>query len=179
MKKTFLFTLLLLTLALVSCEKESDGSMPDDLPRTSVPAELRGTWMFGQFSMTEYWSQNPSSYMGNAFSIAMAFRFFENGTYEQYFTASVTGGGGNTFQQSVTKGTVEVNEATGTIKTHPYQSHYKRTRGTTVLEERDMRPSELKGGTYTYTRGREPNGTEAVYLTLQGTSEPLTFLSKP
>lgn len=170
--------LLLLTVALVSCEKEA-GDIPGNMPRTTVPAALRGSWMHGQFSMTEYWSQNPSSYLGNAFSIAMAFRFYENGTYEQYFTASVTGGGGNTFQQSVTRGTVEIDPLNRTITTHPYQSHYKRTRGEMVEEERDMRGSELNGATYTYYTGTEPNGTKAVHLKLQGTNEALTFLSKP
>jgi hypothetical protein len=45
-------------------------------------------WMYGNFSTTEYWSQNPSEYIGNGFTMAMAFKFAAGGTYEQYFTSS-------------------------------------------------------------------------------------------
>lgn len=148
-------------------------------PRSEVPASLRGNWMYGNFSMTEYWSQNPSSYLGNALQYAIAFKFNADGTYEQYFTSSAVMGGVVTYQQSVTKGTVVVDAANGTIQTYPCSSHYKRTKGGRTVEERDMQRSEMAALTsYTFTAGAEANGTKAVYLTLQGTSSPLTFLQK-
>lgn len=148
-------------------------------PRTTVQASLLGNWMYGNFSMKEYWSQNPSEYLGNALQYAIAFKFNADGTYEQYFTSSSVMGGVVTYQQSVTKGTVVVDNAKKTIITYPCSSHYKRTNGGRTVEDRDMLKSELNGTTsYTFTTGTEANGTKAVYLTLQGTTNPLTFLQR-
>ncbi|RYF84843.1 MAG: hypothetical protein EON98_08120 [Chitinophagaceae bacterium] len=40
---------------------------------TSIPKELQGTWMYGNFSTTEYWSTSPGTYLGNALTFAIAF----------------------------------------------------------------------------------------------------------
>src|SRR5688572_31340707 len=109
MKKILLLLAAVTVLTTSACEKdESDRDIPNDSPRTSVPAEIEGSWMYGNFSMTEYWSQDPYSYLGNALQFAIAFEFEANGTYTQYFTSSNVMGGVTTYQQSVTKGTVEV-----------------------------------------------------------------------
>jgi hypothetical protein len=144
-----------------------------------VPAELQGGWMYGNFSMTEYWSTSPATYLGNALTFAIAFKFNPDGTYEQYFTSSSVMGGINTYHQSVTKGKVKIDSAAKTIITYPAASHYKRTRMGKVEEDRDMLPKEISGAsTYVYKPGKEPSGTKAIYLTLQGTNNPLTFLKK-
>ena len=133
--------------------------------------------MHGNFSLTEYWSQDPSEYLGNGLELAFAFTFNADGTYTQYFTSSAVTAGVVTYQQSVSKGTVEVKSASQTIITHVTQAHYKRTSNGNVAEERDLDKDELSGPTqYTYVKGTEPNGAEALYLTLEGTTEPLTFL---
>lgn len=183
MKSIIFSAALLLATSLSSCEK--DKEQKDDTvictgnPRTDVSAHLQGSWMYGYFSMTEYWNQNPVEYIGNGFQYAIAFKFNANGTYEQYFTSSSVVGSTVTYQQSVTKGTVVIDEANGTIRTYACSAHYKRTRGGQTLEERDLAQSELTSTTeYSFTTGTEPNGTEAIYLQLQGTSSPLTFLQK-
>ncbi len=165
-------------LNVMACKKDKDN---DEIsgPKTDVPAELQGNWMYGNFSMTEYWSQNPSGYIGNAFQFAIAFKFNSNGTYEQYFTSSSVTAGVSTYQQSVTKGTVVIDEVNKTITAYPAKAHYKRTRSGQTLEERDLAKSELRGATtYNYTIGTEPNGTKAIYLIIQGDNNPLTFLKK-
>lgn len=177
MKKMMLCAALALSLFMVACEKDEDITDPSNLPRTEVPGHLQGLWMYGNFSTTEYWSTAPSTYIGNAFTIAIAFKFGANGTYEQYFTSSAVTLGVATYHQSVTKGTVEVDEATKTIVTHPYTSHYMRTRGTVVEEDRDMKPSEMDEDTYTYTTETEVNGTKSIVLKIDGNS-PLKFLRK-
>ena len=184
MKKIVLLFALAASIAAVACKKDKSnpngtGDIPNDLPRTSVPAEVRGSWMYGKFSMTEYWSQNPSTYIGNALEFAIAFKFEEDGTYTHYFTSSSYLAGLTTYQQSVTKGTIEIDLVNKVIRTHPYSAHYKRTRNNQVLEERDMTKEELSSSTsYKYTTGKESSGTSALYLTLNGTSSPLTFLQK-
>ena len=177
-KLTLLFTALI-AVATISCSKSSSNPRNPDSPQTTVPTELRGNWMYGNFSMTEYWSQDPEDYLGNGLEFAFAFTFNADGSYTQYFTSGSVTTGIVTYQQSVTKGTVEVNETSKTIITHPTKAHYKRTSNRQVVEERDLDDGELNGATtYTYSTGKEPNGTDAVYLTLSGTREPLTFLKK-
>jgi len=182
MKKIIFAACIAATTLFTACKKEKASANNSDNygngPRTEVPAPLKGNWMFGNFSMTEYWSQNPADYLGNALQFAFAFKFNSNGTYEQYFTSSSVSGGIITYQQSVTKGTVEVNEENGTIITHAYSAHYKRTRNGQTIEERDLAQSEMTLTTsYAYTMGQE-NGIKAIYLILNGTDEPLTFLQK-
>lgn len=177
-----LLTLFALPVLLGSCEK--DKAIEKDVygngPRTSVPGSFQGNWMYGNFSMTEYWRQNPADYIGNAFEIAIAFTFNANGTYDHYFTSKTVSGGIATYHQSVTKGTIEVNEALKTITTHAKSAHYKQTKNGATTENRDLSESEItKTTTYTYELATEANGTKAIYLKLNGTGNALQFLKKP
>jgi hypothetical protein len=175
MKKLFL----LLMVAIVSATAAYSKPYADnpDSSRTSVSEEVKGSWMCGHFSMTEYWSQNPVEYIGNGVEYAFAFTFNADGTYTQYFTAGTVTNGVRTYQQSVAKGTVEIDPVSKAIKTHALQVHYRRTAGKQIVEDRDLAKGEFgPNNSYTYTRGQEPNGTDALYLTLEGTSSPLTFL---
>ena len=185
MKNIILATAMMLSAFAMACEKDDKNiSEPDSIecpgnPRANVSASLQGKWMYGNFSMTEYWSTNPSTYLGNALQFAIAFKFNANGTYEQYFTSSSVIGGITTYQQSVTKGTVVIDEVNKTIKTYACSAHYKRTRNGQTIEERDLAKSELTAITnYTYNSGVEGNGTRVIHLTLGGTGNPLSFLFK-
>ncbi len=164
-----------------ACKKEQPIS-PDAYgggPKTEVPVALEGKWMYGYFSMTEYWSQNPSEYIGNGFEMAIAFNFNTNGTYEQYFTSRTATLGISTYHQSLSKGTVEINTADKTITTHAATAHYKQTKNGKTIENRDLNENEItKTIVYTYETGNEPNGTSAIYLKMNGTGNPLAFLKK-
>lgn len=185
MKKILFSFVILLSIVAIACEKDENtnvdtGSIdcPEN-PRANVSANLQGKWMYGNFSMTEYWNTNPSTYLGNALQFAIAFKFNANGTYEQYFTSSSVSAGITTYQQSVTKGTIVFDEINKTIKTYACSAHYKRTRNGQTIEERDLAKSELTAITsYTYTSGSETNGTRHIKLTLGGTGNPLPFLYK-
>ena len=166
------------TIMLSACKKDKDNAIPSNLPRTDVPTQLQGSWMYGYFSMTEYWAQNPATYLGNGFEVAIAFKFFPNGTFEQYFTSSTVTAGVKTYHQSFSKGTVEVNVAASTFTTHCASSHYKRTQNGITVEDRDLAGSELNGATKYQFANTTDNGTKAVLLTLEGTSNPLKFLQK-
>ncbi len=177
MKKSILL-FAFVAVAAMACSKSSSKPGGSDGPKTDVPAELTGNWMYGDFSMTEYWSQDPADYLGNALEFVFAFTFNSDGTYTQYFTSSSVLNGVTSYQQSVSQGTMEVNAVTKTIITHPKKAHYKKTDNGHVTEERDLNKNELSGGTFYYTTGIEPSGTSALYLTLEGTTDPLTFLKK-
>jgi hypothetical protein len=87
--------------------------------------------------------------------------------------------GSTTYQQSVTKGTVVIDETQKTMVTHACSAHYKRSSKSQTIEERDLIKSEITASkNYNFNSDTEPNGTEALYLILQGTSSPLTFLQK-
>ena len=182
--KKFCLTVLVLSIATLGFSQKKAKSIfktpiVTTAAKTTIPAEIQGTWMYGNFSTTEYWSTTPRTYLGNALTFAIAFKFRADGTYEHYFTSSSVLGGWTIYHQSVTNGTFTIDAATNSITTIPLSSHYKRTKMGMTEEDRDMKPSELsKSTTYTYKKGTEPNGTEAVYLTLQGTTSSLTFLKK-
>lgn len=185
MKKFFLSAAIVCTTLLCACQKDKKDTVAAGLaacgenPRTPFSDAVKGNWMYGQFSMTEYWSQNPSEYIGNGFEMAIAFKFNTDGSYEQYFTSATVNGGVRTYQQSVTKGTAVLDEATQTIKTYACSAHYKRTRNGQTAEERDLAKNELTAlTTYSYTLSTESNGTKAISLTLLGTTVPYKFLQK-
>lgn len=182
MNKILLLAVALAASHFSACQKKSskDNDSYGNGPRTNVSAQLQGNWMYGHFSMTEYWSQNPAEYIGNAFQFAIAFRFNGNGTYEQYFTSSTVSGSVVTYQQSVSKGTVEVDETNKTITTYVNSAHYKRTKNGQTVEERDLAKSELSGIThYSYELRTENNGTKAIYLKLNNSENALQFLQNP
>ena len=129
--------------------------------------------------MTEYWSQDPSTYAGNALQLAIAFKFNDNGTYEQYFTSGTTNTNGQTYQQSVTKGTIEVNASAKTLKMHPHATQYRRTVNGKIVEDRKLDESEInKDVSYKYTLDTETNGTRIINLTIEGTNSTLPFQKK-
>src|SRR4051794_33520025 len=175
MKRLILLWMVAMVSATVAYSRSYTGN--PDSSRTSVSEEVKGNWMCGHFSMTEYWSQNPVEYIGNGVEYAFAFTFNADGTYTQYFTAGSVTNGVRTYQQSVAKGTVEIDPVSKAIKTHATQVHYRRTVGKQIADDRDLEQREFSANNnYTYTRGQEPNGAAALYLTLAGTNSPLTFL---
>lgn len=180
MNKIMLITLFTLNGILGgACKKENTNNAGayGNGPKTEVPSTLQGKWMYGYFSMTEYWSQNPSEYIGNGFEMAMAFTFNSNGTYEQYFTSRTATGGVSTYHQSFTRGTVEINTVDKTITTHAATAHYKQTKNGQTMENRDLSKNEITQTiVYTYETGNEPNGTPAIYLKMNGTGNALAFL---
>ena len=181
MQKFFLIPLLAIAALMGSCEKDNTTNTDEygDGPRTNIPGTLLGNWMYGSFSMTEYWNQNPADYIGNAFELAVAFKFNTAGTYDHYFTSKTVIGGISTYHQSLTKGTIEINEADKTITTHARSAHYKQTKNGTTTDNRDLAENEItKTIMYTYELRTEPNGTRALYLKMNGTGNALQFLQK-
>lgn len=181
MKKIILITMLAASALMGSCEKEKTPGNNEygDGPRSDLPAALQGNWMYGSFSMTEYWNQNPADYIGNAFELAMAFKFNRTGTYDHYFTSKTISGGIATYHQSLTRGTMVVNENEKTITTHAQSAHYKQTKNGSIIENRALSENEITRTTmYTYELRVEPNGTKSVYLKMNGSGNALPFLQK-
>ena len=183
--KKFLITAGIIALATTSFSQQSTKTQKVKYPVTTTSAEtksatsLQGCWMYGNFSTTEYWSVSPGKYLGNAFQFAIAFKFNVDGTNEQYFSSGTFTAGASTYHQSISKGKAIIDTVAKTITTYPSSAHYKRTRMGVVEEDRDMLPKEISNNTvYTYRKGKESNGTEAIYLTMLGTKDALAFLKK-
>jgi len=170
MKKLILLFIVVVASATVACSKS--GSDNPNTPRTEVPTEMQGSWMNGYFSMTEYWDQYPGDYLGNGFEAAFAFTFNADGTFTQYFSAGYVANGVQYYQQSVSKGTVEIDPATQVLKTHTTTVHYRRWEGGNKVEDRDMRKDEYDPlDAYTYTIDQDENGSDVLNLTIQGSQE--------
>lgn len=173
------FVLLALSAGAQVPNKPKITPVAEKTSNTARSTVLEGTWMYGNFSTTEYWSQAPSTYLGNAFTMAIAFVFKADGTYQQYFTSQATNYTGSVYHQSATKGTYTIDEASKTLTCVPVSSHYKRTDRGKIAEDRDMRPDEIsKKDVYTYATGTESNGTKSIKLTIKGTQSTLNFLQK-
>lgn len=61
-----------------SCKKDSDV-----IPGGRVDSDIVGKWMYGSFSMSDFWTYN-GTYAGKPFELAVVFDFKSNGTYEKY-----------------------------------------------------------------------------------------------
>lgn len=177
-----LLTLLSIAKSINSYEKNEiiEKDVYDNDSRTNnIPNLLKGKWIYGNFSMTEYWGKNLPDHIGNDFEMAITFTFNANGTYDYYFSSKTVNGSVTTHHQSVTKGTLEVNEDLKTITTHAKSAHYKQTRNGATIENRDLAESEItKTTTYNYELATEINGAKAIYLTLNGTGTVLKFFKK-
>jgi hypothetical protein len=57
--------------------------------------------MYGNFSATAYRSTAPATYIGNAFTMAIAFKLHAGDTYNRYFASSVVNLGVVTYHQSM------------------------------------------------------------------------------
>jgi hypothetical protein len=176
MKRISMFAFLLLSIWLIACEKVED--VPPGYMRGPVPAEVHGTWMYGQFSLTEFWSQEPATYLGNAPDTATAFKFQNNGIYEQYVTYSSVVSGITTYHQSVTRGTV-VFETASSFRTHPYKRQFRVVRNGVVVEEGTQVPPNMGVGYFNYTSGVESSGSKVLYIAEKGSNPSMAYLQKP
>ncbi|QJW89151.1 hypothetical protein HNV11_06970 [Spirosoma taeanense] len=139
----------------VSCKKD-----PDIVPGGHMAPEAVGKWMYGSFSMADFWSYD-GAYQGKPFELAVVFDFKANGTYEKYFVAS-TRDYANCRTEAFTyeKGRVDFNEADGSFTTTPTEGTYRGFYSCFPRKniDRKMNRSELTAQTYYYEVNRGSNG---------------------
>src|SRR4051812_13587248 len=104
MKKILFY--LLIPVFLLSCKKQDKEEMT---PRSEVPDEMVGQWLYGNFSMSDFWRYD-GSYVGNAFELAVAFNFTQDGHYEFYFASTARDYACQTQAFTYSKGTVVFND---------------------------------------------------------------------
>lgn len=159
--------ILLLSVAAISTSCKKDGNiLPGEPTGGHVDADAIGRWMYGSFSMGDFWSYNGTC-AGKPFELAVVFDFKSNGTYEKYFIAS-TRDYSNCRTEAFTfeKGRVDFNEANGSLKTTPaegkYRGFYSCIPGKNI--DRQMERSELKAQTYYYAVKTGSNGKPNIVV---------------
>jgi len=169
MKKILVLPFLLMVL--FSCKK-TDLADPMTPPPGSVttPTEAVGQWLYGTFSMTEFWAYD-GSYLGNAFELSVAFDFKADGTYEEYFISQANNYGCSTQALAFYKGTVTFTDTSFTV--HPASGHFKGFYSCAPSSnfDRDAAQSELTDQTYYYTFETDTYGKKWFVVRFNPTDE--------
>jgi len=172
--KKLLFALSSLLLFSTGCETDSVVA-----PSGHVPSEAVGQWMYGSFSMSDFWSYN-GAYQGKPFELAVVFDFKNNGTYEQYFVASTMDYSScRTEAFTYEKGTVKFDEADGSFTTKATEGRYRGFYSCYPSKniDRKMETSELKEKTYYYEVKTGSNGKPNIVVRFnKGDANTSTFL---
>ena len=175
MKKILFLPILLVVF--FSCKKDDTGSPSNTPPGGSTtPSEAVGDWLYGSFSMTEFWGYD-GSYLGNAFELSVAFTFNADGSYEQFFISQANNYGCSTQALSFYKGYVTFTDSSFT--THPSEGHFKGFYSCLPSSnfDRDAEQSELTVQTYYYEMETDSNGKEWMVVRFNPDDEYPTYFA--
>ncbi|NID12888.1 hypothetical protein [Fibrivirga algicola] len=160
--KTLFVTLLAVAALTTSCKTNSR----DVLPGGSVDAQAVGKWMYGSFSMSDFWSYDGRN-LGKPFELAVVFDFKASGTYEKYFVAAAQDYSScRTEAFTYEKGRVDFNEAERSFTTTPTEGQYRGYYSCIPSKNvnRPMEKSELKIQTYYYELKTGSNGKPTIVV---------------
>ena len=175
MKKLIIILMAVITLA--SCKKDEIDPGIGSPDFSEAPDEMVGQWLYGTFSMTEFWGYD-GSYQGNAFEMSVAFDFTDNGEYEMYFIAVANNYGCRTEGFTYTKGYVDWS-IDGQFTVTPEEGNYRGFYSCTPQYnfERAMTESELTSQTYYYTFETDEFGKEYMVIRFDPADEFGTYFS--
>jgi len=143
------FTLLLLFVLSVACTTPSDKI--DPAIQSKVPAEVSGRWMWGSFSLSNFWGYD-GSYQGKPYEQAFVLDFKSNGEVEQYIINSVSSYSCRTESFTYFKGKVKFNEAEQSFTITQTSGNYRGFYSCYPSKnfKRDAKSTELKSQTFYY-----------------------------
>nr|WKN38278.1 hypothetical protein K4G66_06130 [Tunicatimonas sp. TK19036] len=173
MKRVFLSLMISGITAFSSCIK--DDPEPE-APRTNVPTEMVGKWMYGSFNMIEFWNYD-GSYDGPGFQLAVVFDFKQGGDYEYYFMAEANSYGCKTDAFTYHKGTVEFN-SNNSFTIHPADGNFRGFYNCAPSSNfnRKPNPGELKEQTFYYGFEKDDYGKEYMVIRIDSeNAEPSYF----
>ena len=135
-------------------------------PISPIPAELKGKWLNGTFSMSNWWSYDGKKYIGNPYTRSVAFNFNESGESEFYLAIKTHTGYCSTEVFTYHKGRVKFDEASQSFTFYPekgnYRGFYSCASGSNF--ERAARSEELKPTTYYWTMEKDNNGQSMLVI---------------
>ncbi|MBO0930259.1 hypothetical protein [Fibrella aquatilis] len=177
--KTVFFFLLGFVLITTSCKKDGAADVqPGSNPGGSLPTAVVGKWMYGSFSMADFWTYN-GTYAGKPFELAVVFDFKANGTYEKYFVSSARDYSCRTEAFTYEKGIVKFSEADGSFTCTPTEGKYRGFYSCVPSRniDRSMEKSEMKVQTYYYELKTGSNGKPTIVVRFNRADENVsTFL---
>ena len=140
--KKYLFFILTSAALAISCTKTEQI---DPAVQSKTPSEVAGKWMWGTFSMSNFWSYD-GQYAGKPYEQSLVFDFKANGEYEEYVINSVSSYSCKTEAFSYFKGKVKFDEAEKSLTITPTEGNYRGFYSCTPGQnfKRAAKPSELK-----------------------------------
>jgi hypothetical protein len=165
MNPYLIFTMLALAL-FPSCLEQ--GNAKDDptptSPQSEIPTKLAGKWLWGTFSMTDFWRYD-GRYQGNAFQTSVAFNFIKGGQCEFYYAASTTYYSCTTQAFTFKKGTVKFNDD-HSFFFYPTEGNFRGFYGCAPGSNfnRKATASELTPETYYYSFEPDSYGKEHLVI---------------
>jgi hypothetical protein len=139
---TYLLFLILPALLTLACKKSDDF---DPATQSKAPTEVAGKWMWGTFSMSNFWTYD-GQYAGKPFEQALVFDFKPNGEYEEYVINAVNSYGCKTEAFTYFKGKVKFDEDEQSFTITPTSGNYRGFYSCASSNnfKRDAKASELK-----------------------------------
>lgn len=171
MKKSLI--ILFAVLSLNACKKNELNGI-----NANVPKEIVGQWIYGTFSMTEFWGYD-GSYQGNAFELSIAFNFMENGQYEMFFISTANDYGCRTEAFSYYKGSVNW-DTEGEFTVTPTEGNFRGFYACSPQYnfDRAALQSELVSQTYYYTFETDDYGKTYLVIRFDPADEYPTYFSE-
>jgi hypothetical protein len=153
-------TTLLAALSLAACGGGDEATGPD-APRTSVPAELVGTWFQGSVSNTDYYNPSTGSWAGPS-GTGVAYTFTANGEYQHAGVLQSSLYGCTSIVFGWDRGAVAVR---GTEVTLTATSGRLKSEDNCVAEYNYDKSIAVDPTVVTYEVGVDDYGTETLWLT--------------
>jgi hypothetical protein len=167
MNKLIFGIITFLTITTIACtEKNGTGDESDPNPRSSIPSDVKGKWVYGgSFSATDFWKYN-GSYGGKGYEQGMLFDFKSNGKYEVYTINSTTYYGCRTESYAFTTGNVTFDEAEGSFTIQPKSGTMRGfySCASSSNFKRDANTSELKSKKYYYVKRENSRGESVINI---------------
>lgn len=155
------------------------GATHYDTPRTEVPADLVGDWLYGTISPTNFWDDHTGQYEGSAYGISDYYRFDGDGTFEEYTYLYTQSYGCRTQAWTRMEGTVAFDGATFTK--YAGAGRYRAADNCIAAYnfERDMKPEEVaqhQGQVYDWGLEADPaSGDVVLWIAPAGSGEAAAY----
>lgn len=180
MKKIFFVIATSWVVATAGCEKDTAAGGPStacNLPSTTVPDEMIGSWASGYNSFTQLVDTYNGRYLGNAWQSGKYFHFSANGKYAEFYYMSNAGLTSSTATKVI--GTVQFDEQEGTFVFYACEGHYKGWQNGIKTVDRDATAQELANNlTQKYYYSFETSGsTTWMQIRFSPTGSPTSFRS--
>jgi hypothetical protein len=145
-----------------------------------MPANIPGQWMYGNFSMTEFWTQD-GSYSGNAVEVAVAFDFKANGQAELYIISGGTSYACRTEAFEYKKGTVQFNQD-NSFTFYPTEGRvrgfYKGCAPSYQNYDKALEPGQLQPQTFYFSFEKDGNGKEQLLIRFEKNSPNVSYFRR-